>query len=60
MSTRYLKRGYQLKQPKPRKKDPEVELQKQLRREQVNQELRERLEAIQLTEKDILSKDTVF
>lgn len=60
MSIKYHAKGFTDKQPKPRKKDPLVELQKQLRREEVNLKLQKRLEKSILTEKDIPSNDIVF
>lgn len=60
MSRTFVKKGYTLQRPKPRKKDPELELKKLLRREQKERELRERLEEIQITSKVIPLRDMPY
>jgi hypothetical protein len=60
VSSRFIKKGFQLKRPKPRAKDPLVELKKQLRREEIERKLVERLGETEITGKVIHSNGTAF
>jgi len=61
VSSRFIKKGFQLKRPKPKSKDQLLELQKEQRRLEQQAKLEERLlKATVIIKRDIHSKDTAF